>query len=90
MTIKIEQLPLPLTPILHVGTLHLQPLDVSTSTLVMKRVGSLPAIRAGELPVSCDHFLSLPVAVYTALAVDTPTTRGLIGVEGDQRANLTH
>ena len=83
MIFQIDQFSLPLTAQVDVRTLHLEALDVSTSSLVRKCVGSLPAVGAVELPVSGHFLLSSTVILDTPLAVDTPTTRRLIGVESN-------
>lgn len=87
--LQIHQLSLPLAARLDVPTLHLQTLNVPTSSLVGKSVRPPPAVGTSELSLSSHFLLSASVVLHAPLAVDTPTASRLVRMEGHQRANLT-
>ena len=88
--VEVEQLSLPLAPELQIRTLHLQTLDVSAPSLVVKRTCPPTTIWTVEPPsVSSELLLLSSVVLYAPFAVDASTTRRLVGVLGDEGADLT-
>ena len=70
MFLQAEKLPFPCTTTFHMDTFHLQTLDVTASTLIMKAKTSLFAVRTAELAV----ITMLLVLIQACLAEDVATT----------------